>query len=249
MPDTSPQTAARAAGVSYLALFVLGFLANFLAVGSVVHDEPRATFADLAASETTFRVGIAAFLVVLVLDVVIAWGLLVLLRDVRRDLALLAAWFRLVYIAILGTAVVCLFVALQATGDGLAAFSQDQREAAAQLALETFDFAFVFGLACFGIHLILVGRLIVLADRAPAALGWLLTVAGTAYAADALAHILLSDYARYAEVFLVVVAVSAVIAEVWLGVWLLLVGLARRPLPATDPIYPVGAGAERPQRA
>lgn len=249
MPDTAPRTAARAAGAGYIALFVLGFLANFLAVGSVLHDDPRATFADLAASETTFRVGIAAFLAILVLDVVIAWGLLVLLRDVRRDLALLAAWFRLVYAAILGTAVVFLYVALQTTGDGLAAFSPDQRDAAAQLALETFEFTFVFGLACFGVHLTLLGRLIVLAEHAPTAMGWLLTVAGTAYAADALAHILLSDYARYADVFLVVVAVSAVVAEVWFGVWLLLVGLARRPIPANAPIYPVEAGADRPLRA
>lgn len=77
-------------------------------------------------------------------------------------------------------------------------------------------------------------------------MGWLLTVAGAAYIVDGLAHILVSDYARFADVFLVVVAAPAVIAEVWLGVWLLLIGLARRPLPDDKPIHPVGAGAERP---
>ncbi|WP_161962491.1 DUF4386 domain-containing protein [Nocardioides speluncae] len=251
MADTSPQAAARAAGASYIALFFLGFLANFLAVGSVVHDDPRATFTDLAASQTQFRAGIAAFLVVLILDIVIAWGLLVLLREVRRDLALLAAWFRLVYTAILGLAVVFLYAALQATGDdqALSAFTQDQLDAAAQLSLDTFEFAFVFGLACFGVHLILIGRLVVLAGSAPTLLGRLLMVAGAAYAVDGLAHILLSDYERYADAFMVVVAVSAVVAEVWLGVWLVRVGWARRPLPDSDPSHPVGSGAERPQRA
>lgn len=39
---------------------------------------------------------------------------------------------------------------------------------------------------------------------------------------------------------------EAVVAEVWLDIWLMLTGLSQRQLPAIDPTYPVEAGADRP---
>jgi hypothetical protein len=48
-----------------------------------------------------------------------------------------------------------------------------------------------------------------------------LAVAGAAYITDTLAHLVLVDYARYADVLLAMVAVPSVVAELWFTVWLL----------------------------
>ena len=225
-PRTSPRTAAGWAAVSYALLFVLAIFANFIALGQVLDpaDAP-ATAAALVEHETSMRLGAAAFLAIFLLDVVIAWALLVLLRAVQPDLALLAAWFRLTYTVLLGASMVALFVALELVETPGAA------DSSVLLALQSFDFLWVVGLSAFGVHLVLVGLLLLRATGAPRLLGWLLVLAGAAYATDTVAHLLLSDYEAYADLMLAVVAVPSVVAELWFTVWLALVATGRRPAP------------------
>lgn len=56
------------------------------------------------ANELLFRSGIASFMVVVILDVAVAWVLYILLQPVNKSLAMLAVWFRLVFAAIFGIA-------------------------------------------------------------------------------------------------------------------------------------------------
>jgi hypothetical protein len=130
-----------------------------------------------------------------VLDVAIAWALSVVFRPAGRRRSLLAAWFRLTYTAFLGVAVVFLFLALQlAIGSGyLEAYGTDQLSAGVMLALEAINVTWLIGLACFGVHLVLIGRMIIDTGIAPRLLGLLLSVAGSAYLVDTFAHALLSD--------------------------------------------------------
>lgn len=242
---TTPTVAARWAGTGYLALFVLAIFANFLAVGAVVEPgDATTTAANLAAAETTFRLGTVAFLGIFLLDIGIAWALYALFRDVHTDLALVAAWFRLGYTVMLGVALVFLYAALLLV-DGTA----DGGDTDVLLALQLFDFTWVAGLAAFGVHLVLLGRLMMLSQGAPSAIGWLLVLAGAAYAADTVAHLVLADYEAWADLFLAVVAVPSVVGELSLTVWLLLVAAGRRPAPTrtwrTDaaPPAPVSARA------
>ena len=225
-PRTSARTAAGWAAVSYALLFVLAIFANFIALGQVLDpaDAP-ATAAALVEHETSMRLGAAAFLAIFLLDVVIAWALLVLLRAVQADLALLAAWFRLTYTVLLGASMVALFVALELVETAGAS------DSSVLLALQSFDFLWVVGLSAFGVHLVLVGLLLLRANGAPRLLGWLLVLAGAAYATDTVAHLLLSDYEAYADLMLAVVAVPSVVAELWFTVWLALVATGRWPAP------------------
>jgi hypothetical protein len=71
--------------------------------------------------------------------------------------------------------------------------------------------------------LILLGWLVV-KSTAPRLLGYVLIVAGLAYVADTLAHTVLANYVDYENVFLAIVAVPSVIAEGWMGLWLLVKG-------------------------
>jgi hypothetical protein len=74
----------------------------------------------------------------------------------------------------------------------------------------------------FGIHLLLLGYMIVKSGLVNRALGYILMMAGAAYAIDTLAHALLGNYDDYATVFVLIVAIPSVIGEFALGLWLLL---------------------------
>ena len=229
--STASRTAAGWAAGGYLALFVLGGFANFLALSPVLQPgDAVGTAAALRESETAFRLGAAAFLGIFLIDVVVAWALWVLFRPVHRDLSLLAAWFRLTYTVVLGAALGFLYAALWLTGTpGSLGEANDE---AVLLALQIFEFTWVAGLAAFGAHLVVLGVLMFKA-RGPRWIAWLLIAAGAAYVLDTVAHLLLSDYQASADLFLVLVAVPSVIGELSFAVWLLLLATGRRAVPTT----------------
>jgi hypothetical protein len=134
------------------------------------------------------------------------------------------AWFRIVYTVFLGVAVIFSYQALQLISGAqfLTVFDTGQLEAQALLALDTFNSTWLIGLLAFGVHLVLLGWLLLKSHAAPRLLGYVLMVAGAAYVADTTAHTLLSNYVDYETVFLAIVAIPAVIAEGWMALWLLL---------------------------
>ena len=225
--EVSPRRAAQLAGVAYVALFILGVFANFFVRESlIVGGDAAATAANIAESGGMFRLGMVSFLAIFVLDVIVAWALYVVFRSFHRDVSLVAAWFRLVYTVFLGVALIYFFQALQLLSrvEFLSVFEPAQLEAQALVALDTFNSTWLIGLVAFGIHLILLGYLVMRSGFAPKALGYVLMLAGSAYVVDTVAHTLLSNYATYETLFLVIVAVPSIIAEGWFGLWLLLKG-------------------------
>ena len=217
--------AALLAGISYVAMFVLAIFANFVVrQGLIEPDNAAVTVANLTVSIGLFRLGVIAFLVIFLLDVVIAWALYIVFREVSRDLSLGAAWFRLVYSAFLGVALVFLYRAMQLVTDaGIAsALGGDQINAQTMVALESFDKVWRVGLVAFGVHLVLIGYLVIRSGMASPVLGYLLVAAGIAYGLDSVARTLMDNYPSFAALFQAMVAVPSMIGEGWLGLWLLL---------------------------
>jgi hypothetical protein len=222
-----PRRAAVIAGIGYVVLFVLALFANFVVrEGLIVTGDAAATAANIGESEGLFRLGLFSFVGIFAIDVVVAWALYIVFRSTNRDLSLVTAWFRLVYTILLGVALVFFFQALQLL-DGanyLAAFSSEQLNAQALVALDTFNSTWLIGLLAFGVHLVFLGYLAMKSGTAPTALGFVLMVAGTTYVIDTVAHSLLANYNDYAGLFVAIVAVPAIIGEGWFGLWLLLKG-------------------------
>jgi hypothetical protein len=218
--------AALIAGWGYLAIFLLALFANFVGREQLIEPgDAGRTLANIIDSETLFRAGTVSFMVVFVADVVIAWALYAFFRPGDRDLSLLTAWFRLVYTVLLGVALVSSLVVLELVrGEHLTAFGQAALESQVQLNLDAFDYAWLIGLACFGVHLILLGALVFRMDAAPRVIGVLLVLAGTAYVFDTLANTLLPSYEDHEDLFLAIVAVPSLIGEFAFAVWLLLRG-------------------------
>ena len=235
-PPTLEMTQRRAAliaGAGYVAIFVLALFANFVVLGGLVESgNAAATAANIAESEGLFRAGLVAFTVVFVLDVAVAWALYVLFRSLSRDLSLLTAWFRLVYTVMLGVALIFFFVALQLiSGAGyLSALGADQIDAHVLLAVDAFNYAWLIGLASFGVHLVLLGYLVLASRWAARALGYALMAAGAAYIVDTIARAVIQDYAAVENVFLAIVAIPSVVGELWFTIWLLRSGGRGRQL-------------------
>jgi hypothetical protein len=222
--DVTSRRAAQTAGVGYLVIFVLAIFANFVVVDGLIESgDAAATAENLVESEGLFRAGLVAFAIVFAVDVIVAWALFIVFRRLSRDVSLLAAWFRLVYTVFLGVALIFFFVALQLlSGDRyLVAFEPDQLDAHVLLALDAFNYAWLIGLICFGLHLIVIGYLVVASRWTTPALGYVLMVAGAAYIVDTVARAVLADYADVENLFLAIVAVPSVVGELWFTVWLL----------------------------
>jgi Domain of unknown function (DUF4386) len=215
--DAPPRVAALVAGVSLLVMAVLAPLAVFGVLGSlVVAGDPAATYNNIAGSQGQFRFGIAAFLLVIMLDVVVAWALFVLLRGVNPRAALLTAWLRLVFASVFAAALVNLLEAGRlVASSGESGLSPNQLHAQVMSLISAFDLGWTgIALAIFGLHLFGLGYLLYKSMDFPKFLGVLVAVAGAGYLFDSLGVILIADYSATVATF---TFVGEALLIFWLG--------------------------------
>ena len=197
------RTLSKIAGISYLIIFFAAIFANFLALESITQS-PVETVTNNAI---LVRLGIIAFLITVVFDVVVAWALKKLYKN--HILTGLSTYFRMMHAAIMGVAVFALPLALKETTREDILFQVD-----------TFNYIWLIGLFFFGIHLILLSRIAPI----PLFIKLFLVIAGVMYMVDTAAHFLLSNYAEYATVFLTLVAIPSIFGEMSFAIWLLVKG-------------------------
>ena len=153
---------------------------------------PTQTAADIMASEGSFRLGIASLVVVIALDVVVAWALYRVFSPVSKSLSMLAMALRLVYSGVFMVAIGHLLGAVRLlSNDGyLAVFGADQVNAQAMLEITAFNDIWYVGQFLFGLHLLLIGYLAYRSGYVPRLLGALIAISGLGYAADSLGAVL-----------------------------------------------------------
>ena len=201
--QTIPARAALIAGLSLLVMAVVAAWANFAVIeGLTTPGDAAQTAQDVAASKGAFQLGIAAFALVTILDVVVAWALYQVFRAVHQGVSASAGVIRAVYAVVLGVATASLFGALDPAADADVLDS-----------IEQFQDIFSAGLGLFGLHLLLLGWLMWQMDRIPRIIGVLLAIAGLGYLIDTLGTWLIDDYSLN-------VALFTFIGEVVLMVWL-----------------------------
>jgi hypothetical protein len=193
--DHSQRATALIAALALLFVAVLAAFANFGVLKSLaVPGDPAATANGILGSEGLFRAGIAAFLVVAILDVVVAWALYLLLRRVNENLALLVAWLRVAYAAVFAYALVNLLdVAQLLHGADVTAVQSGQLPAQIASSIASFDNGWALALGIFGLHLVGLGVLL-WRFPAPRLLAALVIVAGVGYLADSFGKVIVPDY-------------------------------------------------------
>ncbi|WP_410005308.1 DUF4386 domain-containing protein [Aequorivita nionensis] len=191
------------AGISYLVIFFAAIFANFFVLESLL----AAPLETVQQNNLMVRFGILAFLVAAVFDVVVAWALFEMYK--KHAFSNLSTYFRIMHAAIMGVATFALILALKSTT------STEILDY-----VEVFNILWLIGLFFFGIHLILLGRII----KKPTIIMFFIILAGAMYLLDTAAHFLLANYNEYSSIFLALVAIPSVIGEMSFSVWLLVKG-------------------------
>src|SRR6187200_3238435 len=104
--NSSVRRGSLVAGLGILLVAVLAGVGQLVVIeGLVTEGNAAKTAEDILTSEGMFRLGVATWYVVAVLDLVVAWAVLQVFSPVDRGIARLAAWSRLAYSAVLMVAV------------------------------------------------------------------------------------------------------------------------------------------------
>jgi hypothetical protein len=196
--EASPQMLARIGGVLYLIIIVAGIYVEIFVKGKlIVPGDATATANNIAGSELLFRISVAVEQIWLVCAVAVTLILYVLLRPVSRNLALLAAFFNLVSIAVEGVTTLSLFAALVFLGHAgyLKAFEPNQLHTLAYLCLKLYDYGFGVSLVFFGCCLFVYGYLIFRSGYFPKTLGVLLILGSLSYLTNSFALFLAPTFA------------------------------------------------------
>lgn len=221
----SPHAYARTGGLLYLYIIAAGLFAQVAVRGQLlVPGDATATAENIMASETLFRVGFAGEMLMLMCDVAVAFIFYVLLRPVSRNLALLAALFRLVMAAVSGANGLNHFAALTFL-DGaefLDVFEQSQLHALAYLSMKAHAYGYHISLIFFGFHCFFLGYLLFKATYFPKFLGLFMVVASFSYLINSFTSIISPEHAALISPMILL---PALVAEASLALWLIVRGV------------------------
>lgn len=237
-PAFSPQKYARAGGVLYLVIIAAGMFGELFVRGTLfVPGDAGATAQRIMNAPGLWRTGISIDLLMQICDLPLMLIFYVLLQPVNKNLALLNLLCNLIQTAVLVANKLNLLTTLYFLGDAayLQTFTPEQLHTLAYLPLKLHDAGFGIGLIFFGVVCLIEGQLIAISGFFPKLLGRLLQVAGVCYLANSFALILVPELAG--KLFPVIL-LPPFVAELSLGLWLLIKGVnlpvweqkARRPL-------------------
>jgi Domain of unknown function (DUF4386) len=214
----------RALGGLWLLVIVTGTF-TFLAASSVIADgDAAATAANIRASETMFRLGVAANLMAGVFYLGVTVLLHALLKPVSRSLSLLAASLGVAGVAAGAAATLVQLIPLVLLSEApyLGAFTAGELQALALALLESAWQGSSLGMVFFGFQCLLAGALIARSGFLPRALGVLLAAGGTSYVVASLASIVAPALGAQLSPFIVPIAL---LGEGSLSVWLIAKGV------------------------
>ncbi len=242
MAPPSFKRLARIAGVFYLVVGITGgFSQGFVDPSMYVAGDATATAGNLAANSGLVRFAVVAHLTAAVFFVLTAVTLYLLLKHVGKHAGRLMVLPVIVAAGIMSVSAVFTFAALQVATNGsyVAAFGETEANALALLLLEIEHYGVLAAQVFFGLWLAPLGYLAYRSGLFPKALGIVLIVATANYLVDVVVAFLLPDLAEQIHVFL---TIAPAIAEIWMVLYLLVVGVrsprstVRPPVATVAPI-------------
>jgi hypothetical protein len=231
----SPKRLARIAGIFYLLVGIFGgFAEGFVDPKLYVANDPAATAGNVIANSALVRMGVVAHLADAAFFVLTALALYFLLRHVHESVARAMLVFVALAAGIITLNAVFQFEGLRVATDSAyaAAFGTAGSNALVLLLLDIQHYGTLSGQVFFGLWLAPLGYLAYKSGLFPKPLAVILVAATVCYLVDVLAAFLVPDFARQIHPFIVIVPA---IAEIWMVLYLLVVGV-RTVKP--DPVVP-----------
>lgn len=231
MTNTTAQvthaTAARLAGAMFLFINATGIFSEVIVRGSLLSGDVSQVAQNITRSEGLYRLGIASDLVTFAGVFVLIWALYILLRPVNRDLAVLAAIFRVVEAPVGVSATVASLVSVQFLGgaDYLNVFDDGQLHALSRVARSVFGFGQDVGFIFIGLGSMVFAYLFLRSRYIPRILAVVGVLAGVMFTLYNLAIII---FPGTPATFMYLSFAPMGVYEIGTGLWLVLKG-ARIP--------------------
>ena len=223
--EPEQRSAARVAGLLYLIMmFTALFGELYFRSPRIVPDDAVQTARNIAAAGTLFRLSIVFGLLTAAGDVILLWALYVVLKPVNKNLALLAAFWRLVECAMFGVVALNEFAALRFLSDAsyLRAFNTEQLQALSRLFLTFHHPGGQIAIVFFGLGSTLFAYLWFKSRYIPRVLSAVGIVASLAVGAVTLITLVVPSFeSAVAPAYWIPIALF----EVILGFWLLIRGI------------------------
>ena len=224
--DYSPRTMARIAGFLYLLIIIGALFIPFATVpsGMMRGDAALPTVAHILAAKQLYILAGIGQAILGACDIAVALILYQLLKPVGRSLALLATFFRLVFVAIANANLLNHFAPLLLLSGAsyLSAFTPEQVQALAGMFLRFRTMGLDIALVFFGFHCIVLGYLLFRSTFFPRILGMLMAIGGMGYIVNIFATVLPLDIASRLFPYAML---PAGVAELGLSLWLIVIGV------------------------
>lgn len=171
------------------------------------------------STNNAFFAGILGWVVILICDVVVSWGLYAFYREKNKTTATWMGLLRLAYSGILAFGIVKLFNAYFAFNQATPNFDE------VHAGLHAFQAIWQFGLIVFGFHLMLLAPLVCVKKNVLQIISALLFIAGIGYVLSNTANLVVTDYELYRAKVEAVFVLPMILGEFGLALWLVLKGV------------------------
>ena len=211
-------------GVAYALVFGISIIGNGFYLEKVLEKGNwLLTYQNILEYPLTFRIGISSWFVVIICDVIVAWGIYLLFRSTNKELALLTAWMRIIFASIYAIGFLQLFElsTLIHDNDYINSFHQNQLVTQTMLSIKHYDSYVNLSFLFFGLHIGLLAYLILRSKLISRLIGYALIIACIGYLINSFGSFISKDFANNQYLFIVFVAIPAIISELTLTIFLI----------------------------
>ena len=212
--NISKRRIALITGFGLLLMIVLAIFAGTKLNSLISKNNIETTYENIFHDILTLQLSIIGYVIIVVLDIIVAWGLYLFFKPTNKDISLLSAIFRLIYAVVLFISLFNLLNVLS-TVNSSDFINQKESQINTWISIQNFKNTWNFGYVFFGIHLGLLGYLSIKSTDVPKWIGLILILAGFGYSIDGLCNSLFPNYNLSLILF-------TFIGEVFLMLWLLL---------------------------
>lgn len=214
--DRSKRNTAIIIGISLLLMAIIAGISVSTSLGLLVLGNPATTFMNLTSSFAQFSAARFGWLAIFLLDILVSIGIYKHYKKKDPKLAAATGGLRLLYTAILGVAIVPLFL-----------ITKSSPASAVYSMLNTFSNIWGIGLIVFGLHLIALGLLY----KNENGKKWitilikcLLILAGIGYCLQYIGILLVPNPIGFAALMQSIFIIPMILGEVAFAIWMLVKG-------------------------
>jgi len=229
--NESQRKAARVVGITFLLAIAIVVVANYgITFRLIIPGNAVDTARNIVAHETLFRINIACNLIYVVNILILLSALYVVLKPMNRNLALVAAFCRLIYALMWALFALNMLGALRLLGDAayLEVFKADQLQALARLNLTASFDGYYVGLPFWGLASTICSYLLFRSRYIPGALAAFGVISSAWCVFCAFAFIVFPHFGSTVNAYWF--DMPMLIFEIVLGFWLLIKGLSQSVL-------------------